>query len=145
MQKEMDGQVSLFDLASSYGKTSPGHSAPTREKISAPCWKNWPVSANQTLLFLDLTAGEDGPKRGLLPETDGASLGGRWTLNIGESPSDAKESRLSWILEASVPEKYYLSARACRGILNRTSRRGRELPAILKTALLEMIAWQDST
>lgn len=57
------------------------------------------------------------------------------TPNIGEYPSDARESRLSQILEDGPLQKYYLTARACQGILNRAERRGKELPEILKTAL----------
>lgn len=53
--------------------------------------------------------------------------------------SAAKESLLSQILEANAPEKYYLSERACQGILTRASRRGKKLPDLLQTALLEMI------
>ena len=78
------------------------------------------------------------------PETDGAWLGGSLTLNIGESPSVANESLLSQILEVDVPLKYFLSARACRGILTRASRRGKALPDLLKTALLDMIEWWES-
>jgi cytidylate kinase len=47
---------------------------------------------------------------------------------------------LSSILEANAPEKYYLSAKACEGILRRAERRGKQLPAMLKTALEQMIA-----
>lgn len=72
---------------------------------------------------------------------DTALRGELSTLNIGESPSVAVESRLSWILEDNVPERYYLSAKACQGILNRASRRGKELPEIPRTALLDMIQW----
>lgn len=43
-----------------------------------------------------------------------------------------------------VPEKYYLSAKACRGILTRASRRGKKLQELLETALLEMIEWWAS-
>lgn len=78
------------------------------------------------------------------PETDGAWLGDSLTLNIGESPSVANESLLSQILEVDVPLKYFLSARACRGILTRASRRGKALPDLLKTALLDMIEWWES-
>ncbi|MFR6525310.1 MAG: DNA cytosine methyltransferase [Faecalibacterium sp.] len=77
-------------------------------------------------------------------ETDGAWLGDSLTLNIGESPSVANESLLSQILEVDVPLKYFLSARACRGILTRASRRGKALPDLLKTALLDMIEWWES-
>lgn len=78
------------------------------------------------------------------PETDGAWLGDSLTLNIGESPSVANESLLSQILEVDVPLKYFLSARACRGILTRALRRGKALPDLLKTALLDMIEWWES-
>ena len=131
-------QLSLF------GKTYPEHSAPTVEKISEPCWKNLPAWNNQTLQFLDLRRGADGTKPEQLPETDGLWHGDSLMLNIGESPSVANESLLSQILEVDVPEKYYLSARACRGILTRASRRGKKLPELLETALLEMIEWWEN-
>ncbi|NDD03621.1 MAG: hypothetical protein EB078_01835 [Proteobacteria bacterium] len=34
-----------------------------------------------------------------------------------------------------VPQRYYLSAKACSGILRRAERRGKELPAQLRQAL----------
>lgn len=85
--------------------------------------------------------GADGAKPEQSPETDGALLGDSSTLNIGESPSVERESLLSQILEANAPLKYYLSERACQGILTRASRRGKKLPDLLQTALLEMIEW----
>lgn len=36
---------------------------------------------------------------------------------------------------ANVPERYFLSPKACRGILHRASARGKELPAVLRIAL----------
>ena len=57
------------------------------------------------------------------------------TLNIGEKPSVPNPTHLSEILETNASPKYYLSARACQGILNRANRRGKKLPEILKTAL----------
>ena len=65
--------------------------------------------------------------------------GERMTRNTGECPRDAVESRLSWILERNAPEKYYLSARACQGILRRAEKRGKKLPEMLKVALEQMI------
>ena len=56
-------------------------------------------------------------------------------LNTGPSPSEEQESTLSQILLAEVPEKYYLSPKACLGILRRASVRGKELPEVLKKAL----------
>lgn len=128
-------QLSLF------GKTYPEHSVPTEEKISEPCWKNLPAWNNQTLQFLDLRRGADGTKPEQLQETDGLWLGDSLTLNIGESPKEESVSLLSQILEVNVPQKYYLSAKACRGILTRASRRGKKLQELLETALLEMIEW----
>lgn len=59
------------------------------------------------------------------------------TLNIGESPNAAVESSLSRILQpvTDVPEKYYLSPRACKGILRRAKKRGKKLPEGLRVAL----------
>ena len=127
-------QLSLF------GKMFPEPSAATEEKISEPCWKNLPGSQKQMLAFLDLRK-ESGPRQDILPEITSALHGGPLMLNIGESHRDAVESRLSWILEDNVQERYYLSARACDGILSRASRRGKALPEILRTALLDMIEW----
>ncbi len=56
-------------------------------------------------------------------------------LNTGESPSEENASTLSQILQANVPERYSLSPRACLGILQRASVRGKELPELLKKAL----------
>lgn len=85
--------------------------------------------------------GADGAKLEQSPETDGLWLGDSSMLNIGEFPNAERESLLSWILEDNVPQKYYLSARACQGILVRASRRGKPLPELLKQALLDMIEW----
>ena len=57
------------------------------------------------------------------------------TRNTGESPSEDAASSLSQILQAGVPDKYYLSPKACQGILRRASVRGKELPEILRLAL----------
>ena len=131
-------QLSLF------GKTCPEHSVPTAAKISGPCWKNLPALHSQTFQFLDLRiGGADGAKPEQSPETDGLWHGDSSMLNTGEFPNAERESRLSWILEDNVPQKYYLSARACQGILTRASRRGKALPDLLKTALLEMIEWWE--
>lgn len=132
-------QLSLF------GKTCQERSVPTEEKILEPCWKNLPAWNNQTLQFLDLrVGGADGAKPEQSPETDGLWLGDSLTLNIGESPNAERESLLSWILEDNVPQKYYLSARACQGILTRASRRGKALPDILRQALMDVIGGGNS-
>ena len=50
-------------------------------------------------------------------------------------PQRRKRIYLSQILQASVPERYSLSPKACLGILQRASARGKELPVLLKNAL----------
>lgn len=90
------------------------------------------------------SGGADGAKPEQSPEMDGLWLGDSLTLNIGECPREENVSLLSWILQVDVPEKYYLSAKACRGILTRASRRGKKLQELLETALLEMIEWWAS-
>lgn len=128
-------QLSLF------GKTYPELFPATMERTSGQCWKNLPALDKQTLLFLDLRGGADGARPEQSPETDGLWLGDSWTVNISECPREESVSLLSQILEVNAPEKYYLSERACQGILIRASRRGKKLPDLLQTALLEMIEW----
>lgn len=59
-------------------------------------------------------------------------------------PNVENVSTLSMILEMDVPDKYFLSAKACWGIIRRAETRNKEIPIILKIALLERIAeeWQ---
>lgn len=58
------------------------------------------------------------------------------TLNTSEFPNDAVGSSLSQVLQTDPPPKYYLSPKACEGILRRSERRGKTLPPTLKAALL---------
>tara|TARA_R110002110_G_scaffold36469_1_gene121629 strand:+ start:5183 stop:5425 length:243 start_codon:yes stop_codon:yes gene_type:complete len=59
-----------------------------------------------------------------------------WTLNTSDWPSDGAACSLSRILEdGNVPPRYYLSAKACRGILRRAANRGKTLPDRLRAAL----------
>lgn len=62
------------------------------------------------------------------------------THSFGEFPNVEKESTLSQILEMDVPDKYFLSAKACWGILRRAQEKQKEIPQDLKIALLERIA-----
>jgi hypothetical protein len=66
-----------------------------------------------------------------------------WTGLDGLSLNDAGVCSLSDILETGdVPQRYYLSAKACAGILRRAAKRGKELPIALLRAL-EQVA-EDS-
>jgi hypothetical protein len=56
--------------------------------------------------------------------------------NISEWPNDAVVCSLSDVLEAGpIPEKYFLSPRACAGMLRRAEQRGKTLPPTLRAAL----------
>ena len=61
--------------------------------------------------------------------------GGFLTLNSSEFPSDAVASSLSEVLETDAPQKYFLSAKGCAGILRRAAEKGRNIPDPLRTAL----------
>jgi hypothetical protein len=76
-----------------------------------------------------------------------ASHGGCWTLNMCEwtdtltpSHSDGSVCSLSDVLEETqlVPQRFYLSQRACEGILRRAEKRGKELPPLLLEALMQV-------
>jgi hypothetical protein len=61
---------------------------------------------------------------------------GFWTLNISEWPSDAAVCSLSQTLEVgNVPQRFFLSPTACRGILRRADKRGKALPEALAVVL----------
>lgn len=120
------------------GKMSPELSVATKERTSASSLKNSSKSSSRQPLCLRFRKA-DGPMPTVTSDTDGALLTEFLMLNTGESPSVAVESTLSSILEANAPEKYYLSAKACEGILRRAERRGKQLPPMLKEALEQMI------
>ena len=117
------------------GKTSREPSLATEERTSDESSKKSSELSSQTPLCLDLRKGLG---LGLEPfwATDGRLLGGFMTRSFGESPSVARESRLSQILEEAPHPRYCLSAKACQGILNRAEKRGKNLPPLLKEALV---------
>ena len=116
------------------GRTSPALSPPTEETISKLSSKQSSELRKKGSRCLRLRI-TDGQKRTYIWETDGAWLTEFLTLNTGASPSEEAGSTLSEILLADVPEKYYLSPKACLGILRRASVRGKELPEVLRKAL----------
>jgi hypothetical protein len=101
-----------------YGKTSPVSCHPAEDGTLAPSSGRWANS------------GTGGPTE-------------CWTLSTSEhtathtpSHSDGAVCSLSDVLETSaVHERYYLSAKACAGILRRAEKRGKELPPQLARAL----------
>ena len=134
---ELDGQLTWSDLDTWSGKMFQEPLVPTGEKTSKQSSRKSQGSQNQTLpMCLCLRRGS-GQSLGAytMRWEDGALLGDFTMLSTGEYPKEENVSRLSQILVDSVLPKYYLSAKACQGILNRAERRGKELPAELKEAL----------
>src|SRR3546814_19827000 len=77
-----------------------------------------------------------GPVQVWLPGQGHGLHGGFSTLNISEWPNDAAVCSLSQILEKGpIPQRFFLSAKACLGILRRAEKRGKELPEQLARAL----------
>ena len=82
-----------------------------------------------------------------LPVTLDSSSGLLWTRNSSLWRSGASVCSLSQILETgTVDRRYYLSAKACRGILRRAEKRGKleTLPEALRLAL-EAVAGSEPT
>lgn len=89
--------------------------------------------SSQSAMYLCL---RNGANRALWMETTGNWHGESWMPNFTESPKDAEDCTLSSILLDTVPEKYFLSEKACLGILRRSLKRGKELPLVLRNALI---------
>ena len=80
-----------------------------------------------------------------LSDRNGGLFGGCLTLNGLEWPNDAAVCSLSAVLEPTCAPKYFLSARACQGIIRRSERRGKKLPAHLEEALQVVAQEQTQT
>ena len=139
----MAGQVSLFGLDLPYGKTSPaaspadgtrGRGGKRLGRTSGRSSRRSSRLRNQRFMLLDLRSGA-GNILGPYWEIDPPWLGCGGTLNTSECPKDAVESSLSAILQDSVPSKYYLTRKACLGILRRAEEREKDLPEQLELAL----------
>lgn len=137
MTKQAGEQMSIFDRDTWSGRMSQEHCPLTEEKTSDASSKKPRESSIHPPLFLDLR--RNGLQAAPSWETDGRSLGEYTTRSFGAYPSEEQDSRLLQILEEEAPPKYYLSEKACLGILNRAEKRGRGLPQILKKALLDQI------
>jgi hypothetical protein len=102
-----------------FGRTSPACCHPTEDGTLAPssgCWANSGMGSPTAF----------------------------WTLNTSEHAASRALSRsadavcsLSDILETgAVPQRFFLTAKACQGILRRAEKRGKDLPAALNAAML---------
>jgi len=129
-----EGPALTLDRALWYGKMCREHSASTAAETSAQFLKRLQKSqTKKSPTFLCLRTG--GLIQDVSWEEDSALLGEFSTRSFLEYHNGGVESRLSQILQGGQLRKYYLSAKACQGILNRAKRRGKELPEMLRIAL----------
>lgn len=98
MTKNVEGQVSMFDQDTPFGKMYPELSAATKEKTSDQFCKASQMLMGKPFLYLDLRK-ENGATQEPLWETLTALRGKSMMLNTGEFPSVERESTLSQILE----------------------------------------------
>ena len=140
-----DDQACLFDPESFHGKTfpvlSPQESRPAR--TSGSSLRRLLKYVYPTYMFLDLTPGNSNLLGGYAWEIRSPWAGELSLLNTGASPKEELESSLSQILEDSPHPKYYLSPKACLGILRRAKVRGKPLPKRLEAALLAQAGLSD--
>ena len=131
-------QLDIFAaLGGSSGRTSPEHSAPTQGATLASWLGQW-LGADSAF------RAEAGERAALQPALEGSSNGELWTRNMSEwnhippqSPSDVAVCSLSSILErGQIDRRFFLSPKACAGILRRAEKRGKELPEALRAALI---------
>ena len=101
-----------------FGRTCPASCRLTADEILEPssgCWQNSGMGSHTEFLTLNTS---------------------EWTALPAQFRSDDGVCSLSDILETGdVPQRYFLSARACAGILRRAAKRGKELPPPLARAL----------
>ena len=126
--REPDGQLTLLELdCPKDAATPPRRKAPAKsvsELVAIP------------YLYLDLSPGHVDLFGNHYWELRSPYREGKPPLNTGPAPREPIRSSLSEILESDPDAGYYLSMRACRGILRRAEERGKELPPQLKAALM---------
>ncbi len=106
--------------ASCFGRTSPAYCHQTEDGTLVPSSGSWASSGmGSPTEFLTLSLCE-------------------WTATGVPSHSDGSVCSLSDVLETGeVPQRYFLSAKACAVILRRAELRGRALPEALRLALTQ--------
>ena len=133
-----DGQACLFDLVIYAGKMSPEHSpaALRREKTSGLSSRRSSELVSLPYMFLDLSEDAGNLLGESYWEIHSPWRGDASMLNTGPAPRNAENVYSLWqILEDQPHSKYYLTRKACQGILRRARDRGKELPPQLEDAL----------
>ena len=133
-----DGQACLFDQDICVGKMCPAHSPAEKSKAKTSGLSSKKLSELSSIPFMSLDLSRDAGN--LLGEyyweIHSPYVGEHLILNTGPAPRNVENvSSLSQILEANPPRKYYLTKKACLGILRRSEERGKQLPPQLELAL----------
>ena len=130
-------QASMFDPECCAGKTfrEPSPAESGKARTSGSSWKKHSELVYQEFMFLKITLGDGDILGQPYWEILSPYVGESSTLNTGVCPRVVRESSLWQILEPHPQRKYYLSRKACLGILRRARKHGKELPATLKLAL----------
>ena len=130
-------QLSIYDLDLWCGRMyqEPSPAEPQKERISGSSSRRSSELKSVVFQSLDLTPGAGNLLGEFYWELISPWRGDASTLNTGVSPREEKESSLSQILQDDPPDKYYLTRKACLGILRRAYERGKELPRKLNRAL----------
>ena len=130
-------QLSIYDLDLWCGRMfqEPSPAEPQKERISGSSSRRSSELKSVVFQSLDLTPGAGNLLGEFYWELISPWRGDASTLNTGVSPREEKESSLSQILQDDPPDKYYLTRKACLGILRRAFERGKELPRKLNQAL----------
>ena len=114
-----DDQACLFDPESYAGRTclEPSPQVSRTARTSGSSLRRLLKYVYPTYMFLDLTPGNFNLLGGYEWEIRSPWAGELPLLNTGVSPKEEHESSLSQILEDSPHPRYYLSPKACLGIL----------------------------
>ena len=141
MQLTMFDEPEAMPSASSSGKmfqessaprTTPSGASLGRSLDAIPPSSRWPRPGGPTRVWL-LDPGEQSP-------------GASWMPNISAWPNDAAVCSLSQVLEKGlIPQRFFLSGKACAGILRRAEKRGKSLPPPLHAALAAVASAPTST
>lgn len=132
-----EDQMCLYDPGLWCGKTSPEPSPAgnRRGRTSGLSSRKLFELSSIPYQFLDLTPGAGNLLGVFYWEILSPWRGESLTLNTGASPRDAAASTLWQILEDKPHPRYYLTRKACLGILRRSSERDKPLPTALRSAL----------
>lgn len=132
-------QPGLFaEHVGSCGKTSPEHSAATRDEILLTWLAQWQDADS-------LSPAMGGETKAWRWVSTDSSSGLCLTRNGSAWRSGAVACSLSSILETGrIAPRFFLSAKACAGILRRAAKRGKALPPALHEALRSVAGKEEA-